>query len=376
MFLSEKERDETIWACRFCMMCHVADRVGQVVRRESYTPRGRGAIIYALDKGLLPYDEGVADIMYTSLNDRLIQEWCVGHYDHEELVIDERSRIFRRGLAPEEVARTCAELRKNPIRGRNPETVLKLADVKIQPGAEVLLFCGHTAREFRPDTLVAAGRLLNKAGIPFSVLPDEPTSGWALYQLGDFEGAAVVSKLLAEKITESKAKTVVTLDAEAYRMLMGRTTRFGGDLKGVAVQHIHRVVADWIRQGRLKPATSLNYDATYHDPCVLARYFEDVESPRFILKSILKKELREMATCKKSANCCGAGGMLAVHRPDVSEKVARMRMEEARETGAALLISGCPRCDLTFESARASEGFVGLRIANLMDIVAEAVGVL
>ena len=39
MFLSEKEREETIWACRFCMMCHCADRVGQVVRRESYTPR-------------------------------------------------------------------------------------------------------------------------------------------------------------------------------------------------------------------------------------------------------------------------------------------------------------------------------------------------
>ena len=105
MFLTEKEREETIWACRFCMMCHVADRVGQVVRRESYTPRGRGAIIYAVDKGLLSADEGVADIMYTSLNDRLIREWCVGHYDHEELVIDERARLFSGGLAPAEIGR-------------------------------------------------------------------------------------------------------------------------------------------------------------------------------------------------------------------------------------------------------------------------------
>ena len=72
MFLSEKERAETIWACRFCMMCHCVDRVARVVHRESYTPRGRGAIIFALENGLLEYDEGVADIMYTTLNDRLL----------------------------------------------------------------------------------------------------------------------------------------------------------------------------------------------------------------------------------------------------------------------------------------------------------------
>jgi Fe-S oxidoreductase len=355
------------------MMCHVADRVGQVVRRESYTPRGRGAIIYALDKGLLPYDEGVADILYTSLNDRLIQEWCVGRYDHEELVIDARARIFSQGLAPADVARACAELRDNPVRGRAPEAVLTPAGVRVHPGAEILLFCGHTAREVRQDTLVAAGRLFNQAGVAFSVLPEEPTSGWALYQLGDFEGAKAASRLLAEKIRSSGAKTVVVLDADAYRMLMGRTTRFGGSLDGIAVQHIHRVMADWLRRGDLKAARKLDYDATYHDPCVLARYFEDVDSPRFILGTILNREIKEMATSRKWANCCGAGGMLALHRPDVSEKVARLRLEEARETGAAVIVSGCPRCDATFEAAG---GHVGLRIANLVDLVAESAGVL
>ena len=123
MFLSEKERDETIWACRFCMMCHCADRVGQVVRRESYTPRGRGAIIFGLDEGLLDYDEGVADIMYTTLNDRMIQHWCVGNYDHEELVIDTRARIFEKGQAPEEVKAYTRNLRNNPVQGGNPAKI-------------------------------------------------------------------------------------------------------------------------------------------------------------------------------------------------------------------------------------------------------------
>jgi Fe-S oxidoreductase len=373
MFLTEKEREETIWACRFCMMCHVADRVGQVVRRESYTPRGRGAIIYAVEKGLLNADEGVADIMYTTLNDRLIREWCVGHYDHEELVIDERARLFGRGQAPTGVVRFCETLRNNPVRGQNPETILRQAGVTIRAGAEVLLFCGHSAREFRPDTLVAAGRIFNAAGVAFSVLPEEPTSGWALYQLGDFEGARAVSRRLAEAIVASGARSVVALDADAYRMLMGRTGRFGGDLKGLPVEHILRTAAEWLRSGKLRVKAKLDYEATYHDPCVLARDFEDLGSPRFILQSILRRPIAEMATSGKLANCCGAGGMLAVHRPDVSEKVAGMRLEEARETGAAILVTGCPRCDVTLEGAVASGACPRLRVANLVDLLAEAV---
>ena len=55
---------------------------------------GRGAILFAIDQGLLDWDETISDIMYTTQNDGLIQEWCVGNYDHEELVLDARAKIF------------------------------------------------------------------------------------------------------------------------------------------------------------------------------------------------------------------------------------------------------------------------------------------
>jgi Fe-S oxidoreductase len=374
MFLSEKERDETIRACRFCMMCHCADRVGQVVRRESYTPRGRGAIIFGLDEGLLDYDEGVADIMYTTLNDRRIQHWCVGNYDHEELVIDTRARIFEKGRAPEDVIAYARNLRNDPVQGGDPAKILSEAGVMLDSDADTLLFCGRAARDSQQATLIAAGKLFNRAGQGFKVLADEPSSGWALYQLGDFEGAKKLSMLLAEKIRASSVSTVVALDADAYRMLMGRTTRFGGDLKGVKILHVNAVMAGWLRDNRIAAAHRISDPVTYHDPCVLARDFEDIESPRFILSQILDSGFQEMATSKKLANCCGAGGMLAVHRADVSEDVALMRLDEAKETGAALLVSGCPRCDETFEKAMAARGPEDIRVVNLVELVAEAVG--
>lgn len=374
MFLSEKERDETIWACRFCMMCHCADRVGQVVRRESYTPRGRGAIIFALDNGLLDHGADVADIMYTALNDRLLQHWCVGNYDHEELVIDTRARIFDKGLAPEEVVAYTKRLCKNPVHGENPQKLLTDAGVTIDADSNTLLFCGSAARESQQATLIAAGKLFNRAGHPFKVIADEPSSGWALYQLGDFEGAKQLSRLVAQKIKESKVTTVMVLDADSYRMLMGRTSRFGGDLKGIKLIHINAVMAGWLKNGQVSVENKISDSATYHDPCVLARFFEDVESPRFILSKILEENLREMATNQKWANCCGAGGMLAVHRPDVSERVAGLRLAEAAETGASLLVSGCPRCDETFKKALATRGTEDIKVLNLVELLSKAAG--
>jgi Fe-S oxidoreductase len=375
MFLNEKERAETIWACRFCMMCHCADRVGQVVRRESYTPRGRGAIIFALEEGFLDYDEGVADIMYTSLNDRMIQHWCVGNYDHEELVIDARARIFKKGLAPEDVIAYSKNLRTNPVQGGDPEKILSDAGVTLDSDSDTLLFCGSAARGSQQATLIAAGKLFNQAGQPFKVLADEPSSGWALYQLGDFEGAKEISALLAERIRQNKVSKVTVLDADSYRMLMGRTTRFGGDIKGIKILHINAVMAGWLKDKQISVAEKITDAATYHDPCVLARFFEDIDSPRDILSQILAEELKEMATNKKLANCCGAGGMLAVHRPDVSEDVAAMRIDEAIESGAARLISGCPRCDETFKNAVAARGIKDIQVVNLVELVAQAAGI-
>lgn len=374
MFLSEKERDETIWACRFCMMCHCADRVGQVVRRESYTPRGRGAIIFGLEEGLLEYDEGVADIMYTTLNDRMIQHWCVGNYDHEELIIDTRARLFEKGQAPEEVIAYAKNLRKNPAQGGDPIKILSDAGVTLDSDADTLLFCGSVARDTQPATLIAAGKLFNQAGQSYKVLENEPSSGWALYQLGDFEGAKELSVQLAEKIRDSKVSTVVALDADSYRMLMGRTTRFGGDIKGIKILHINAVMAGWLKDNQISVANKISDAATYHDPCVLARFFEDVDSPRFILSQILDSDLNEMVTSKAEANCCGAGGMLAIHRADVSEEVAVMRINEAKETGASLLVSGCPRCDETFKKALTARSTEEIQAVNLVELVAKAAG--
>lgn len=374
MFLSSEERAETIWACRFCPMCYVADRVAKIVQRESYSPRGRGAIINAVEQGLLKADRDVADILFTTLNDGLIQKWCVGNYDHDELILDARARLFDQGLAPDEIAGFVKNLRANPSPGAAPGEVLAAAGVSVDPGAGILLYSGCSVRESQTATLVAMGRLFNQARVKFQVLAAEPCCGWSLYQAGDLEGAREFSVAVADAIRASGAKTVAVLDADCYRMLLGRTVRFGGDLQGVEVLHVNRLMAGWIAGGQLTVTRKIAAPVTYHDPCVLARCFEDVDSPRSILSAILENDLREMDTHKSMANCCGAGGLLEVHRPDVAHKIALQRLAEARETGAAVVATGCPRCDRALTRSALSDGSGDLRIASLVELVAEAVG--
>jgi Fe-S oxidoreductase len=298
----------------------------------------------------------------------------VGNYDHEELILDARAKIFQQGLAPEGVAKYVEGLRASEGRGLNPEELLSKERVKTDSKADVLLFCGCETRESNTATVIAMGKLFNQAGVKFQVLPAEPCCGWPLYQLGDLEGAREFSTRTAGEIRASGASMVAVLDADCYRMLSTRTARFGGDLKGIKIIPVTDLLAEWIESGRIEITRMISDPATYHDPCVLARYCEDIDAPRKILASILDGELKEMDTNRKLANCCGAGGMLSVHRPDLSQEVALLRLEEARSSGASIMVTGCPRCDGHFARAMDSKGQDGLRVTNLVKLVAHATG--
>jgi len=327
-----------------------------------------------MDQGLLDWDETIAEIMYTTQNDGLIREWCVGNYDHEELVLDARAKIFKKGLAPVEVVRFIEDLRGGRGKGLSPSEILSKEGVTTESKGDMLLFCGCGSRESQPETIAETGRIFNHVGIRFQVLQEEPCCGWPLYQLGDLDGAKEFSVTIADRIRASEASTVVVLDADCYRMLLTRTGRFGGDLKGIKVIPVVSLLADWIESGQLTVTRKISDPLTYHDPCALARYCEEVDSPRKILSAILDVELKEMESNRKLANCCGAGGMLTVTRPDLADKVALLRLEEARATGASTLATGCPRCHGTLTRALSSESEAGLHITNLVRLVAIAAG--
>ncbi|MEE9610493.1 MAG: (Fe-S)-binding protein, partial [Desulfatiglandales bacterium] len=117
----------------------------------------------------------------------------------------------------------------------------------------------------------------------------------------------------------------------------------------------------------------INATVTYHDPCDLGRNSGIFESPREVLKAIPGIRLIEMPNNRQMANCCGGGGNLEMVDPELSAKVAQMKIEEILETGADMVVTSCQQCVRTI-ATRARRQKINLVVKDLTDLVAEAMG--
>ncbi len=74
--------------------------------------------------------------------------------------------------------------------------------------------------------------------------------------------------------------------------------------------------------------------------------------------------LVEMEHSRKSTICCGSGGMISHFRPDRTAELVTARLEEARATGAGVLVSYCLSCTLKF--AAAADGIAAEHALSLL----------
>jgi heterodisulfide reductase subunit D len=83
-----------------------------------------------------------------------------------------------------------------------------------------------------------------------------------------------------------------------------------------------------------------------------------IEMPRAIMKAIPGMELHEMYRIGENSLCCGAGGGVKAGYPDFAWNAANERLEEADATGAGIVMTMCPFCELNMGQA-AREGVDG-----------------
>jgi Fe-S oxidoreductase len=359
---TEDDRLNAVRSCRYCPMCHHADLATRLERRETYSARGRGLVLFAVDQGKLHLDAEVADVMYRFFADGLCQHVCAGHIPHDEMVIDARRRLVAADHAPEAVTRVKAniEVTGNPWGEEEPD-LFALTGAKFQE--HVLVYFGSAARVRRPAVVKALAALLRKASVRFSVLDQEGDLGLLLHQLGHAEAGAAAAKALARKIAISGARTVVTPDAEAYQTLK---IGFGEvpPLLGLEVRHTAELIAELV--GGFKFRTPARLQVAYHDPCVLARLAPCLDAPRALLRTVCDAAPLEIGIwSRKLANCSGECGGVPFTRPALSQKAAERRICEAREAGAELIVAGSPAAAATLEGR-------GLEVRELSEFVAES----
>ncbi|RAN84350.1 (Fe-S)-binding protein [Bacillus sp. SRB_331] len=189
---------------------------------------------------------------------------------------------------------------------------------------------------------ISFAKLMNEAGISFAILGNkEKNSGDTPRRLGnEFVFQEMATKNI-EEFEKAGVKKIVTIDPHAYNTFKNEYPDFGLQAE---VYHHTELLAQWVKEGRLKPVHSIEETVTYHDSCYLGRYNEVYEAPRDILKAIPGVNLVEMARKRETGMCCGAGGGLMWMEETTGSRINVARTEQALAVQPSIIGTGCPYC--------------------------------
>ncbi|MBI2830716.1 MAG: (Fe-S)-binding protein [Chloroflexi bacterium] len=250
-------------------------------------------------------------------------------------------------------------------------------NLKVSAQSDVLFFVGcqpyfdvlFSDLEVRTlDAARGAIKLFNTLGIEPAVLPNERCCGHDLLWAGDTKGFARLAEHNIRALKESKAKRVVTTCPECYLTLKEEYPRYAGSLD-FEVVHISQVLADFIADGKLKFRTSKK-KVTYHDPCRLGRFSGIYDQPRAAITAIPGLKMTEMAHNRTSALCCGTQAWM--NCGTINKQIQAERLREAKATGAGLLLTSCPKCQIHLKCAMKNEKELNIEIEDITSFAAKA----
>ena len=325
-------------ACRFCWMCRHVCPVGLATGKEADTPRGRAVLCKYVLTGMDIQKEITGDMFACCLCNNCAS-WCETGFRPEVFIREARTEALVTDTVPPVVKPVVDRvLEKGTIYENAPCAELPALPEK----ADVLRVLGETVRAKQPAIGAAAIRLLRKAGVNFAVLKDEPPVGAMMYDLvGEIQETRDVAAKFLKAAAAAEAKSIVCLDPTDARFLKQDCPRWGLEPSGevfTATAYMARLA----ESGALKVKNPWKGTVTFHDPCRLSRDLEETEPARALLKAC-GAELKEMFLNLDSTRCCG-GEVMASHSPQVTELIARTRLDDAKRTGAELCITACPGC--------------------------------
>jgi heterodisulfide reductase subunit D len=202
-------------------------------------------------------------------------------------------------------------------------------------------------------------QILDRAGVDYALLGGaEWCCGYPMFVSGELGRAGELIQHNVEAVQAMGVKKVVVTCASCFHFWK-HSYPAALEVKkledvGLEVQHATEFLADLLEAGSLK-LRELDETVTYHDPCDLGRKGGVIEAPRHVLARIPGLRLVEMAENRDSSHCCGGGGNLESFAPEVGQAVARNRIRQAAEVGAATLVSACQQCERTLASAARAE---------------------
>lgn len=285
------------------------------------------------------------------------QEVCPVCNEHIDKLMDlRRSLVMTKNRIPETTERALRMLmmRGDPWAGtqhlRNDWTKgLEIKKLSKKNDVDILYWVGCTgALDDRSMSITLSfAKLMKQAGLNFGILgAEEGCCGDPARRMGQELVFQTQVQRNIDMLKRYNVKKIVASCPHGYNTLKNEYPQFGGNFE---VIHHTELLAELIKNGKLKPNKVVDKKLTYHDPCYLGRYGGIYQAPRDILFSIPKLQFVELNRNKKDSFCCGGGGGHMWLEENIGKRINVIRTEDVAEAKADIVVTACPFCLLMFE---------------------------
>jgi Fe-S oxidoreductase len=392
-----------VWYCLDCGKCASVCPITRWETRAHASPR------LLIERAIQGQIEDVMDdpLFWSCLTCKRCTELCPSDVHFSEFLRDSRSFALREDRCGEcthsEMTQTLGRMMTDPDMKQNRLGWLQ-DDLETSEDSDTIYFVGcmpYYDPMFKNigaegvEIAQAAVKVLNHLGIQPQVLADERCCGHDQLWQGDINNFEALAKLNMENIKASGAKRIVTTCPECARTLKIDYPQYVGE-HGLQVLHLTELLAQTspsilaaVPTGdniALPPASSTTavgtreganaggtkgLRVTYQDPCRLGRHLGAYDAPRQAIAG-LGYDLVEMRRHAESSLCCGTTCWTSCGQ--VSKNIQVERLEEARATGAELLVTACQKCQIHFKCAQ-NDPLLGeelsIQIRDLTTLIAE-----
>ena len=359
MIMSEKSKQH-VDSCRFCWMCHHICPIGNATGQERNTARARALGISLVNREAIDLSD-IMDNIYECCTCGACVHDCVTGWDPVMFTKETRLQAALEDKLPAYIntlVDNCLDIGNAYGKTAMCEALTE-ALFRHAAKTDTLLFLGSDARFVACKQGKGAIEVLEKAGVKFTALKDEPDSGAALdFLIGAADETKVRMKACAAVL--DGYKTVVVYDPNDAKAIKQLYPEYGVEVKAKVVTYTS-YLAELIKSGALK-VKNTGKAVLYQDPYQLSRDLGETEEPRAVVSAVA--ELGEFHLNR--AETVFAGSLLmAQYMPKVMKLVAERRIFNAKAVGGKAIVTASPS-EYTLLKDAAQDGFEVFSIEDLI----------
>ena len=369
--------------------CREVCPVMQVTRDERHTPTAFHANVVAMEKGHLSIEDVAEDYVHCTMCGacelRCPNSLFTGDfYRFRQRTIDVvkamRALAVQSGVHQKNWKR-WAELTNRwgnePVLGGTKETSGSkvrawAVGLDIPTGRETVLFADCEAAFYRPSVPRSVAQLLTAAGVEFGLMNQQWCCGGPMWETGYVDIAHAMAEHNTLDWRKTNTRRIICLDPHDYITIVEQYPALDPNFDDFEIVLAVDVIAEQIREGKLKLTTPIERTVTYHDPCRLNKRMGVWKAPREILRAIPGLNFVDVDHVTQWSYCSGAGANLGVEKPELTAEISRRRIAKAGELdGVDTLVSACPWAERPLTEQGDKQG---IEVFDIFELVAEAAG--